>query len=196
MKNFRFGPAALFAATLYTQTATAHTGIHETSSFASGLTHPFLGLDHTLAMVAVGLWAVMVARRGVSIALLPLLFMSGMVLGGGLGVGGFALPHLETAIALSVVVLGGLILGRKSWSIGAAGTLVVLFAALHGYAHGQELAESASFAGYALGFTLATGLLHLAGIGLGRALLRSPRAYRVCGGAIGAAGLVLLAQTF
>jgi urease accessory protein len=196
MRNFHSGPAALFAATLYTQTAAAHTGVHEISGFAAGFVHPFLGLDHTLAMLAVGLWAVLIARRGRSVVALPLLFMAGMLLGGGLGVVGLELPYLETAIALSVVALGALILARKSWSLGAAGALVVLFAALHGYAHGLELAETATFAGYALGFTLATGLLHLAGIALGWTLLRSPKLCRVCGGAIGAAGLVLLVQTF
>jgi urease accessory protein len=196
MKKTHLGPAAaLIAATLYTQTAAAHTGLHDIAGFAAGLAHPFLGLDHTLAMLAVGLWAVLMTRRGASVAILPLLFMAGMLAGGALGAGGFALPCLEPAIALSVVALGGLILARNAWSLGAAGTLVVLFAALHGYAHGQELAEAASFAGYAAGFTAATGLLHLAGLGLGWALLRSPRLYRVCGGAIGAAGLVLLAQT-
>lgn len=196
MKKIHLGSTALFAATLYTQTASAHTGLHDIAGFASGLAHPFLGLDHTLAMLAVGLWAVLIARRGRSVVALPLLFMAGMPLGGGLGVIGLELPYLETAIALSVVALGALILARKSWSLGAAGALVVLFAALHGYAHGQESAEAATFAGYALGFTLATGLLHLAGIALGWALLRSPKLCRVCGGAIGAAGLVLLTQTF
>lgn len=196
MKNIYIGLTALFAATLYAQTAAAHTGVHDIAGFASGLIHPFLGLDHTLAMLAVGLWATLTGRRGAAVAVLPLLFMTGMVLGGGLGAQGLALPYLEMGIALSVALLGGLILARRQWSLLTASALVMLFGGLHGYAHGLESAGSAEFVGYALGFTLATGTLHLLGMALGWALVRSPWLGRICGAGIGAAGLTLLAQTF
>ncbi|MGZ8245176.1 HupE/UreJ family protein [Methylomagnum sp.] len=196
MKKIYLGSTALFAATLYTQTAAAHTGVHDIAGFASGLAHPFLGLDHTLAMLAVGLWAVLPGRRGAAVAVLPLLFMTSMAMGGWLGANGAVLPYLENGIALSVAILGGLILARWQWSLLAASALVMMFGGLHGYAHGLESAGSAEFIGYALGFTLATGMLHLLGMGLGWAMVRSPWLDRLCGAGIGAAGLILLAQTF
>lgn len=195
MKKIHIGSTALIAATLYTQTAAAHVGVHDIAGFASGLAHPFLGLDHTLAMLAVGSWTVLSGRRGAAVAVLPLLFMTGMAAGGWLGAQGLVLPYLEMGVALSVAMLGGLILARRQWSLLAASALVVLFGGLHGYAHGLESAGSTEFVGYALGFTLATGMLHLLGMALGWALVRSPWLGRICGAGIGAAGLLLLAQT-
>lgn len=184
---------ACAAMLLHAGSASAHTGLHGLAGFAGGAVHPFLGLDHLLAMTGVGLWAALGERRGR--ILLPLAFMAGMILGGGSGATGFSLPYLEPGIALSVALLGLLILAGRHASPFAAGALVLLFGGLHGHAHGLEMAAQADFAGYALGFSLSTGLLHLAGLGLGLSLAGLPRLYRACGGMLGAVGLVLLTQS-
>jgi urease accessory protein len=176
--------------------AFAHTGFHSTEGFVAGFAHPLAGADHLLAMTAVGLWAAVSNRRGLALAWLPLLFMGGMLAGGWIGAGGAELPHLEFAIAASVAVLGGLVLGRRRGSPATAGMLAALFGGLHGYAHGLEASAIPDFAAYAAGFVFSTGLLHLAGIGLGIVLIRTPGWRRALGGAIGIAGLALMAATF
>src|ERR1700742_3769281 len=81
----------------------AHTG-HGASGFAQGFIHPLGGLDHVLAMVAVGLYAAMIGGR--ALWLIPAAFLGAMALGGALGVTGYGLPYTEIGIAVSVIVLG------------------------------------------------------------------------------------------
>jgi urease accessory protein len=144
--------------------ALAHPG-HNISGFAAGLTHPFSGLDHLLAMVAVGLWAAQ--SRGRKIWLLPAIFMTMLAVGAGLATQWQALPLVEAGIATSVLALGLLIAlsFRLPAMLGVAVT--ALFGLLHGYAHGLELPQSASPAAYALGFLAATATLHFSGILIG-----------------------------
>ena len=136
--------------------ALAHPGDHA-GGFAHGFAHPFAGLDHLLAMVAVGLWA---ARfSGLPRWILPLAFVSFMALGTGL-----ALPMVEPMIAASVLVLGlGAALGRRL-PVAAGAALTALFALYHGQAHFAEMPADASLAGFALGMLSATALLHGAGL--------------------------------
>lgn len=164
--------------------------------FVEGATHPFLGADHVLAMVAVGLLA---ARyRGRAAWAVPLAFMGMMAVGGAAGVAGVSVPFVEPAIALSVLVLGlGLVFSERltAWAAAAAAGF---FAVFHGLAHGAEIPETASGLLYAAGFLGATGLLHLAGFGLGRiagnaAAGRSGALFRIAGGLFAAAGVVLIA---
>jgi len=145
--------------------AWAHPGHLPTSGFSAGLLHPLTGLDHLLAMVAVGLFAATLGRR--ALWAVPLSFMSLMALGGILGMTGVPLPFVEFAIALSVLVLGAVVVIGGRWPVTMAMMLVGLFAVFHGYAHGAEMPETISAAEYGLGFMLATGALHLLGIGLG-----------------------------
>lgn len=184
-----FGTASLLA---LNPVALAHTGAHPVEGFVSGFTHPFLGADHLLAMIAVGLWAVAVAPRRVW--LLPLAFMAVMGLGGWLGAAGIPLAYTETGIAASVVLLGLLVTGKVRVSQFTAVGLVGLFALFHGHAHGTEIGTGVEPCAYAAGFLAATGLLHLAGVMLGRRLLAKPLWYRGCGAAMGAMGLALLTQ--
>jgi urease accessory protein len=172
--------------------ALAHTGVHPVAGFLSGFAHPFLGIDHLLAMIAIGLWAVAAAPRRVW--LLPLAFVSVMGLGGWLGAAGIPLAYTETGIAASVVLLGLLVSGRVRLSPFTAVGLVGLFALFHGYAHGAEIGADVELWAYAAGFVAATGLLHLTGIVLGRLLLAKPVWYRSCGAAMSAMGLALLTQ--
>jgi len=173
--------------------ALAHTGHGAPGSFASGLAHPLGGLDHVLAMVAVGLLAAHLGGR--SVWALPLAFMGMMVAGGAVALFGLALPLVEFGILASVLVLGALIASGRSLPGALAAILCAAFAVFHGHAHGAEMPAAASAALYGAGFVLATGLLHALGIGLGWALGRfaPATAMRVAGAAIVlcGAGLVI-----
>ncbi|MCX7312687.1 MAG: HupE/UreJ family protein [Alphaproteobacteria bacterium] len=186
--------AALVAAATVglTSAALAHVGDHSHMSFAEGLAHPFTGLDHMLAMVAVGLWASQLGGR--ALWLLPLTFPAIMTLGAVLGFGGVALPWVEIGITASVLVLGAAVALTLRPSLLVSLPLIALFAALHGYSHGVELPANASALTYAGGFIVATLALHLIGIAIGFAATRMPVRFaaRTAGGAIAVLGLVLL----
>ncbi len=156
------------AAALLPTTALAHTGVGGTAGFAHGFLHPVSGIDHVLAMVAVGLFAAHLGGR--ALWLVPLAFVGMMAVGGALGVAGVGLPFVEAGIALSVVVLGAAVALRLDLSTAAAMALVGIFAVFHGHAHGAEMPETASGLAYGLGFVAATAVLHAVGVGLGIAL--------------------------
>jgi urease accessory protein len=144
--------------------AFAHTG-HETGSFVTGFTHPIFGLDHVIAMVAVGLWGAMLSRPALYV--LPLVFPLVMVLGGIMGMNGIALPYVEPGIAASAIVLGLMVAFAVKPPLWMSALMVGVFAVFHGHAHGAELPEGLGAATYALGFVFGTMALHGAGIGLG-----------------------------
>ena len=176
--------------------AFAHVGQGSPAGFAHGLAHPLSGIDHVIAMLTVGVYAAMLGGR--SMALLPLVFVGLMIVGGALGYNGFAFPLVEQGIGLSVVVLSFSIAAGLRLPAGAATALVALFAVFHGHAHGSEGASIAAFFPYASGFVIATALLHLAGIRLGLALDRlntsAADAARWVGGGAGTfAGIAILA---
>src|SRR5262245_28932012 len=145
------------------EAALAHTGLEHAVSFASGFKHPWSGLDHMLAMVAVGLWAGL--NGGRALWAWPMAFVGLMVAGGALGISGIALPMVEPGILASVIVLGLLVLMAAQLPVALGAALVAAFAVLHGHAHGAELPAQASAASYAAGFALATALLHRLGLG-------------------------------
>lgn len=170
-------------------------GLHG-AGFAAGFGHPLLGLDHLIAMFAVGLWAAQ--QGGRAQWAVPAGFVVAMTAGGALGmlgIGGSGLPYVETGIAASVLLLGVLVLGRAVMPVAAGAAVVALFALLHGHAHGTELPLAASPAAYAAGFVLATSLIHVAGVFTGRVIrgVGEGALLRLAGGAIAASGLVLLA---
>ena len=146
--------------------ASAHVGVGPVDTFSRGFLHPLSGIDHILAMVAVGLYAANLGGR--AIWLVPSAFVGTMILGGLLGYYGWPLPMVETGIGLSVVVMGmAIALGVRLPTI-AAMALVGTFALFHGHAHGNEGAGlGISFLPYAAGFVTATGILHVAGLALG-----------------------------
>lgn len=171
--------------------AAAHTG-GVVGGLQSGFLHPILGLDHVVAMVAVGLWGGILGRPAIWV--LPVTFPLMMAVAGAAAVAGVPLPGVETGIALSGVVLGLMVLTAARPPLPVAVALVGVFAAFHGHAHGTELPEAANPAAYAVGFVVATGLLHLAGIGVG-VLWRwkmGQVAVRTVGGAIAVAGAAFL----
>ena len=172
--------------------AWAHDETGLAGGFISGIKHPVLGVDHLLAMFSVGLWGAFLGRP--LILALPVIFPAIMVVGGLLGIAGAPMPPVEVGIALSVILLGLAIAAAYRPPIWMACVLVGIFGLFHGYAHGQELPAAADPAAYGLGFVLATGALHIAGIGVG-AMNSSPngqRAIRVLGAAVAAAGAYFL----
>ena len=144
--------------------AFAHPG-HNISGLAAGLMHPFSGLDHLLAMVAVGIWAAQ--GDGRKVWLLPATFMVMLVVGSGIAIQWQLLPLVESGIAASVLALGLLIALSLQLPAMLSVAITALFGLLHGYAHGLELPQSAAPAAYALGFLAATATLHLSGIAVG-----------------------------
>jgi urease accessory protein len=158
--------AALGAIALAPQVGLAHSGTEHAFSLAAGFEHPLTGVDHMLAMVAVGLWAGLVGGR--ALWAWPVAFVGVTVLGGALPMTGVALPFVEPGILASVVVLGLLVLAAIRLPVLAGAALVALFALLHGHAHGAELPADAAGATYAAGFAVATALLHALGLGIAR----------------------------
>ncbi|WP_290578350.1 HupE/UreJ family protein [Ketobacter sp.] len=172
--------------------AFAHEGAGLAGGFASGFMHPILGWDHVAAMVAVGLWGAFLGRPAIFV--LPIVFPMVMAVGGALGVAGVPIPAVETGIAASAVVLGAMVAIAARPSIWVAAVIVGAFAVFHGHAHGTELPQSANALSYSLGFVIATGLLHLLGIGFGL-LVRWPMgkvAVQASGGIIALAGVGFL----
>ncbi|TNE33956.1 MAG: HupE/UreJ family protein [Alphaproteobacteria bacterium] len=185
-----FGTFILF--TTLAGPAFAHTGQGVAGGFLSGFTHPILGWDHVVAMVAVGLWGAFLGAPAIWV--LPVTFPVVMAFGGALGVMGVPFPAVETGIALSAIVLGLLIVFMSRPPLWLAGLIVAVFAMFHGYAHGAELPTAANPFAYAIGFVIATGMLHLCGIALGL-LARWPLgkiAIRAGGGVITAVGAAFL----
>ena len=171
--------------------ALAHTGAEHAFSFASGFKHPFTGLDHMLAMVAVGLWAGL--NGGRALWVWPVAFVGVMVLGGLLGISGVPVPMVEAGILASVVVLGLLVLAAAQLPVAVGAVLVAAFALLHGHAHGAELPGEAAAASYAAGFAIATAILHAIGIGVSRLASNANGrlAVRGAGALVAAAGVAL-----
>ena len=187
LTSFAALPFVLAALALQATPAAAHVSTGS-GGFISGFTHPILGWDHVVAMVAVGLWGAVLGRP--ALWLLPLVFPLVMALGAAAGILGLPLPAVETGIALSGVVLGLMVALALPAPLWLAGLVTGAFAIFHGHAHGTELPGTADPLAYGLGFVLATGLLHLGGIGFGL-LWTAPRgrlAVRAAGLAIATAG--------
>lgn len=154
-----------------------------TGGFVAGFLHPLLGWDHVVAMVAVGLWGAFLGRPAIWV--LPIVFPLVMAFGGVLGLLGLPLPGVEIGIAASAIVLGTMVALAARPQLPVAAVIVGAFAIFHGHAHGTELPDAANPLVFSLGFVIATGLLHVCGIGFG--LLVRWRAGRVAVRAAGAA---------
>ncbi len=181
-------PALAAAVLLVPGAALAHTGHGSVDGLAHGFAHPFGGLDHLLAMFAVGLFAVRLSGR--ALWLVPAAFVGMMALGGLAGFQGLDLPFVEIAIAVSVLAIGLAVATGYVPPVAAAAAFVGFFAAFHGFAHGGELPEGANAFGYSAGFLGATALLHAAGVAAGFA---GPRLVRAGGVAVALAGAALVA---
>ena len=173
---------------LAAEPALAHVGGGATGGFRAGFLHPLTGLDHILAMVSVGLWG---AQLGMpAIWVLPVAFPTVMAVGGFMGLIGLPLPGVEIGIALSALVLGLMVLTAARPPLWVACIIVGIFAIFHGHAHGTELPPGQDGLTFSLGFVVATGLLHAAGIalGIGWATMAGRWAIRAAGAGVAAAG--------
>ena len=171
----------------------AHTGVLPADGIGYGFMHPFLGLDHTLVMLGVGLWAATqrLAVAGQIIALFLLFMLAGALL----GLQGVQFVYVETAILLSLLIIGTLlVMGRLQLPAAIAAAVVAISAVMHGLAHGSEIPATASAYPYLLGMVAATGVLHLLGISLGLLVKRGKAGLllRLYGGATALVGAWLL----
>lgn len=157
--------ALLALALAWAPAAQAHIKQGEAVGFLSGLAHPVSGFDHIIAMVAVGLWGAQL--RAPAIWLLPVTFPMIMAVGGFLALVGIPLPGVEVGIALSGALLGAVVLLELRPPLFVAALLVGIFGLYHGHAHGAELPPGEDGLLYSLGFVIATGGLHAAGIAIG-----------------------------
>lgn len=190
MKRRLLLAAASFAAS--TAPAFAHLDPAEHGSLMAGFTHPLSGLDHILVMVAVGLWAAQIGGRALWVV--PSAFIGTMALGFALAMAGVHLPFVEPAILASVVALGLLVAMAVRLETVACAAVVGVFALFHGYAHGGELGAAGALP-FSAGFVIATGLLHIAGIGFGVSISRLSFGRiiaRILGGMTAFAGLALI----
>jgi urease accessory protein len=195
--KFRTALTVLALTAVFASTAAAHPG-HDHGpesghALTAGLFHPLFGLDHLLAMFAVGLLAAQLGGR--ALWALPAAFLGLMVFGGAAGMARYSLPANEIFIAVSVVVLGVALAVGVKYPLLAAAIIVGCFGMLHGHAHGAELPKFASPLLYSCGFVVATAALHLGGIGAGLLLARNARfttLLRASGAAISVVGLALL----
>ncbi len=197
MMNAKMAKAIVLVAACTCSTwASAHigteTGAHATLGFWAGLMHPFTGMDHLAAMLAVGFWSALTARR---LWTAPLAFAAMLLVGALLGLNGVELPAVEPMIAASLLALGLLVALRTRLPAVLAATLVGVFALFHGVAHGTELGGAASVWAPLLGMVISTLCLHVAGLGLGLALRRQNRWLpRLVGSAVTLLGGALLLQ--
>lgn len=189
MKKYALIPAMVLVAA----PAMAHTGHGTVFGFTSGLEHPLFGMDHLLAMVAVGLWSGYALPQKFWAGAAT--FMAAMTVGAGLAWSGVGFPAVETVITLSVLAFGLLTLfarrGQSGLLTGLSLSAIGLFAAAHGHAHATE--ASGAVLGYLAGFLSATAILHMAGAAMAMVLARGAVAQRILGGGIAAAGLLLMA---
>jgi len=172
-----------------------HAHLDGYGSFMSGLLHPIFGLDHVLAMVAVGLWASLIGGR--ALVVVPAAFVGVMAVGFLLALGGVTLPFVEPVILASVVILGLVVALALPVPVAAGAALVGFFALFHGHAHGEEMG-AATMATYGVGFLLSTAALHGGGIAVGLGLggfLKNGQGRRVtqAAGALTVIGGILLA---
>ncbi len=191
LKRLSLAAAALGVTAL---PAFAHLNPEEHGSFMAGVSHPFFGADHILAMVAVGIWASQIAtadRDRKALWIVPSAFVGTMAVGFLMAVYGIGLPFVEPAILASVIGLGLLVAAAAKLPAAAAAAVVGAFALFHGYAHGGELGSAGAWQ-FGLGFMIATALLHLAGIALGLGIARfGSVASRTIGALTAIAGLSL-----
>lgn len=188
--------ALLLTSLLFPAAAFAHSGANF-SGFMSGFAHPFGGIDHLLAMGAVGLLAGRFA--GWHRWMLPLTFLCAMTIGGLLGMNALMLPFVEGFIALSLVVFGSALILSRAPKFALAAAFVAAFAIFHGHAHATEMAGASPFE-YSSGFLLATALLHGAGLWLASILRtsgdRQLLSWRIAGSSVAVVGLAMLGISF
>ncbi|MFL5330797.1 MAG: HupE/UreJ family protein [Gemmataceae bacterium] len=183
---------ALGAILIWPLVASAHPSLSPASGLAQGIAHPLSGLDHTLAMFAIGLWAAQ--RGGRALWAVPLAFIGVMAIGFALGSAGWTVPFAESGVVASVLIMGLFVASAVRLSTLASAGLIGVFALVHGHVHGTEMPAMALPLTWLAGFTLSTLVLLLTGVALGRFArsLNAAAAIRWTGGAVAASGLWML----
>lgn len=175
--------------------AFAHLNPEEHGSFMAGVSHPFFGADHILAMIAVGIWASQISvsqNDRKALWIVPSAFVGTMAIGFLMAVYGVELPFVEPAILASVIGLGLLVAMAAKLPTAAAAAIVGVFALFHGHAHGGELGSAGAFQ-FGIGLMIATAILHVSGIALGLGIARFGNiAARAAGALTALAGLSLV----
>jgi urease accessory protein len=192
--NFCIWFLVLVVYLIWTPSAQAHVQQGQAIGFVTGLEHPWSGLDHVLAMIAVGIWGAQLGNP--ALWLLPVTFPMVMSLGAMMGLLGIPLPGIEIGIAVSAILLGAMVLGEVRPKLYIAAVMVGFFAIFHGHAHGTELPAGQSGLLYSMGFVIATGVLHGIGILIGT-IHRWPAgkmALRGAGAFIAVMGVIFLWQ--
>ena len=184
--------AVAMLAALWAHSASGHVLQSEAYGFVTGFLHPISGADHVLAMVAVGLWGAQLGAPAIWV--LPVAFPLVMAMGGMLGFLGVPIPGVEYGIAASAIVLGTAVAFEVRPSLVIAALVVGCFAIFHGYAHGTELPPGQSALLFSMGFVIATGCLHMVGIGIGTVHRRTwgRRLLRVAGTVVAAGGVFFM----
>lgn len=181
---------------LVTTPAFAHPGHSDGSGFAAGFLHPLSGLDHLLAMIAIGILAG--SYGGWALVSIPAAFLALMAAGGAIGMSGIAIPGVDWAIALSVLVFGGLITSWTKFSSSVVAALAGTFAIFHGAAHGTELPATMDPLAFGTGFMVATTFLIAVGVSLCHMSVRlaahDNKLRKLGGGATALSGALLLAN--
>ena len=183
---FAFWPVSVFA----------HTQKGEAAGFLTGFRHPISGMDHVLAMVAVGLWGAQLGAPAVW--LLPVAFPLVMAMGGMLALMGVPLPGIEYGIAASAILLGSAVMFEIRPPLVVAALMVGFFAIFHGHAHGTELPPGQSALLYSMGFVIATGCLHAVGISIGAVhrWVWGQRLLRLAGALVAVGGVFFMWRAF
>jgi urease accessory protein len=188
------GVVILAVTILWAQPAFAHPQEGQAAGLLTGLVHPISGLDHVLAMIAVGLWGAQLGAPAIWV--LPVAFPMVMAMGGMLGFLGVPVPGTEYGIAASAILLGTVVTLEARPPLVLAALVVGLFAIFHGHAHGTELPPGESALLYSMGFVVATGCLHAVGIGIGTVYRWKwgQTLVRVAGAVIGSGGIFFMWQ--
>jgi len=195
-KNLNVKMAVVAMLTVVSAGALAHPGhmghAHE-GLFMAGFMHPLTGMDHLLAMLAVGLWSALTHQTLRRAMLAPVVFLVMLFAGAMLGMMGLQMPMVEPMIMTSLLILGLLVAARKAVNDTIGFVVVGLFALFHGLAHGMELPAATGVMSFVAGFMIATFILHMAGLWGGFQLKRHSVWFsRVLGGGIAAYGMLLL----
>jgi len=188
--------ALLFTAGFLAQPTYAHVEEGAAAGFVTGLRHPVSGLDHVLAMIAVGLWGAQLGAPAVW--LLPVTFPMMMAMGAMLSLLGVPIPGTEIGIAASAILLGAAVMSEMRPRLAVAAVLIAFFAIFHGYAHGSESPDGQSGLLYSMGFIVATGCLHGVGISIGliHRWTWGQRLLRLAGGGVAVAGALFMWRAF
>jgi len=192
--NHTYASALLIVGLVLSNVVHAHIGVHGDSSFETGLMHPFSGIDHMLAMVAVGMWAAQAGGR--NLLVIPFTFVAAMALGAAAGILGGYVPCAHAGAAASVLLMGLFLAfavrGSWQWAV----PVTALCALFHGFAHGISTPEFSDPARYFAGFLMATAVLHAAGAAAAVTLQARASALRAGGVAISFAGLWLVLSLY